>query len=51
MLSFEELKEYEGIGEKIANNIIKKRNQKYFENSNDIFKRVKHLPKNYNYKF
>lgn len=51
MLNFEELKDYEGIGDKIADDIVKKRNQNYFKDLKDLFNRVKYLPKNYNYKF
>ena len=51
MLNFEELKDYEGIGENITNDIIKKRNENYFEDLKDLFNRVKYLPRNYTYKF
>jgi len=48
---FEELKEYEGIGEKIARNIIEERNKSYFKDLDDLSQRVKYLPRSLVYEF
>jgi DNA uptake protein ComE-like DNA-binding protein len=51
MMTYEELRQFEGIGEILATHIIKERNVSHFKNEEDLRRRINNLPKGLIYEF
>jgi predicted nucleic acid-binding OB-fold protein len=50
-MTYEELLQFDGIGESLATNIIKERNGSHFKNEEDLIIRIKNLAKGLTYEF
>jgi hypothetical protein len=51
MMTNEESKQFEGIGEILATNIVKERNVTHFKDDRDLRSRIKNLPTGLFYEF